>query len=93
MLVGVVEIKVHLHGLNSLKGKRQIIKSIIKRVRNNFNVSASEVDEQDNKLGAVIGVSMVSNDSRYLNSRIDKLISFMRSDGRFVVGQIERDIF
>lgn len=93
MLVGVVEIKVHLHGLNSLKGKRHIIKSIIKQVRNNFNVSASEVDEQDNKLGAVIGISMVSNDSRYLNSRIDKLISFMRSDGRFVVGQIERDIF
>lgn len=93
MVVGVVEVKVHLHGLNSLKGKRQIVKSTIKRMRNKFNISAAEVDQQDNKLGAILGISLVSNDSRYINSRIDKIISFMRADGRFVVGQIEREIF
>jgi len=93
MVVGVVEVKVHLHGLNSLKGKRRVIKSAIERMRGKFNVSVSEVDQQDNKLGAIIGISMVSNDSRYLNSQIDKIISFMRKDGRFIVGQIERDIF
>jgi hypothetical protein len=93
MIVGIIEIKIHLRGLNSLKAKRSIIKSIIERSKNKFNVSMAEVGEQDNKLGAIIGAAIVSNNTRYINSQMDKLISFLRGDGRFAVGQIERDIF
>jgi uncharacterized protein YlxP (DUF503 family) len=93
MIVGVMTAQLHLQGIRSLKEKRGIVKSLIERLRNRFNVSVSEVDDNDNKTGAVIGIAVVSNDSRFVNQQLDKIISFMRADGRFYLGQIERETF
>ena len=85
--------KLHLHGIDSLKEKRSIVKSIIGRLKSRFNISIAEVDHQDNKTGAVIGIAIVSNDTRFINQQFDKIISFMQKDGRFYLGQIERETF
>ena len=47
MNIGVCEIRLRLPENSSLKGKRQVLKSIIARVASKFNVSISEVDDQD----------------------------------------------
>ena len=44
----------------SLKEKRGIVKSILGRVRNNFNVACAEVDRQDNAGVAVLSFVTVS---------------------------------
>jgi len=93
MIVGVLTVELHLHGLTSLKQKRSIIKSLLGRMRNKFNVSAAEVYRQDNKQLAVIGISIVSNETRYINQQFDKMINFMEKDGRFYLGVIERETF
>ena len=82
-----------MQGIDSLKEKRSIVKSIIGRLKSRFNISIAEVDHQDNKTGAVIGITMVSNDTRFINQQFDKIISFMQKDGRFYLGQIERETF
>ena len=93
MIVGVMTAQLHLQGISSLKEKRSIVKSLIGRLKSRFNISAAEVDHQDNKNGAVIGMAIVSNDARFINQQLDTITSFMQKDGRFYLGQVQRETF
>ena len=75
MVAGLGSITFRLHDCHSLKGKRKIVKSIISRLRNNFNVSVAEVESNDIYQKAVIGFALVGNDRKVINSKIDKLIN------------------
>ncbi|HUV40159.1 MAG TPA: DUF503 domain-containing protein [Sedimentisphaerales bacterium] len=92
MTVGVMTTQLHLHGIVSLKEKRSIIKSLITRLRNRFNISIAEVDHNDNKNMAVLGMAIVSNDGRFIDKQLDAVIEFMQKDGRFYLGRVEREI-
>ena len=93
MTVGVLTIQLNLNGVASLKEKRSIVKSLVGRLKSRFNVSVSEVDRQDNKQLAVIGIAIVSNDGTFVNQQLDTIIDFIRRDGRFYLGPSEREIF
>jgi hypothetical protein len=93
MIVGVLKAQLHLQGINSLKEKRSIVKSLIGRLKSRFNISISEVDHQDEKTSAVVGIALISNDTRFINQQFDSIIDFMRRDGRFYLGTIERETF
>ncbi len=93
MLVGVMTAQLHMQGLSSLKAKRSIVKSLIGRLKSRFNISVSEVDHQDSKSSAVIGLAIVCNDSRFIDQQFDSIINFMRNDGRFYLAQVERETF
>ena len=93
MIAGMMTAQIHMQGINSLKQNRGIVKSLIGRLKSRFNISIAEVDHQDNKNGAVVGISVVSNDSRFINQQFDKIIDFMQADGRFYLGQVERETF
>lgn len=92
MFVGSAKIYIHLHGIGSLKEKRAIVKSVIGRLKSRFNVSAAEVDRHDNKRMAVIGVAVVSNEKTFTQQQLDKVLNFVHNDGRFFVGEIEKEI-
>jgi len=47
MIVGTGLITLRLHDCRSLKGKRKVVKSMINRLRNNFNLSVAEVGAND----------------------------------------------
>ncbi len=66
MIVGTLTVKLSLGDLFSLKEKRQIVKSVIDKVKNKFNVSIAEVDQQDVKRWAVIGIACVSNNTQFV---------------------------
>jgi uncharacterized protein YlxP (DUF503 family) len=93
MIVGVLTAQLHMQGITSLKQKRSIVKGLIGRLKSRFNISIAEVDHQDSKTSAVVAVAMVSNDTRFIDQQFDAIISFMRRDGRFYLGQIERETF
>ena len=93
MIVGVMTAHLSLPGVTSLKGKRSIVKSVIGRLKGRFNISIAEVDQRDTKTSAVIGISVVCNESRFIDQQFDSIINFMRNDGRFILGQIEREKF
>ena len=93
MIVGVMTVQLHMQGVASLKEKRGIVKSVIGRLKSRFNVSISEVDHQDQKRSAVIGIALVSNETRFIDQQFDAIINFMQRDGRFYLGQIERETF
>ena len=75
MVVGLGIITFRLHDGRSLKGKRKVVKSIISRLRNNFNVSAAEVGANDIYQRAEIGFALVGNNRKVINSKIDKIFN------------------
>ena len=82
-----------MQGVTSLKGKRSIVKSLIGRLKSRFNISIAEVDHQGSKTSAIIAIATVCNETGFIDRQFDAIISFMRNDGRFYVGQIERETF
>jgi uncharacterized protein YlxP (DUF503 family) len=93
MIIGVLTAHLHLQAINSLKQKRSIVKSLIGRLKSRYNASVSEVDRHDNKNYAIIGIAVVSNDTAFIDKQLDTIINFMQNDGRFYLGQIERETF
>ena len=93
MLVGTMTAQIYMHGIASLKEKRGIVKSLIGRLQSRFNISVSEVGQQDSRSSAVIGIAVVSNDARFIDQQLDAILNFMRNDGRFYLGQVDREIF
>jgi len=91
MNVGVCKIRLRLPENLSLKGKRQVLKSIISRIENKFNVSVAEVDDQDLWQLATLGVGCVSNDKRYTNEVLSKVVDFV-VNGRFEVEILDYEI-
>jgi uncharacterized protein YlxP (DUF503 family) len=75
MVVGTGIIILRLHDCHSLKGKRKIVKSMIGRLRNRFNVSMAEIGANDVYQRAEIGFSLVGNDASLVNSKIDKIFN------------------
>jgi uncharacterized protein YlxP (DUF503 family) len=91
MNVGVCRIRLRLPENMSLKGKRRVLKSITTQLRNKFNVSVAEVDDQDLWQIATIGVCCLSNDSRYTNEVLSKVVNFI-TNGRFEVEMLDYQI-
>jgi uncharacterized protein YlxP (DUF503 family) len=77
MIVGVCTITLHLIGITSLKDKRSVVKSVVARLRNEFNVSASEVDAQDSHARAVIGVACVSRASDHARGQLEAVVRWI----------------
>jgi uncharacterized protein YlxP (DUF503 family) len=77
MYVGVMELHFAIIDNDSLKAKRSVIKRLMHRCRNTFNVSVAEVDDQDSSDRAVIGVVAVGSDKRYVQGLLDKLEDFV----------------
>ncbi len=91
MNIGVCKIKLRLPENLSLKGKRQVVKSITARIQSKFNVSVAEVDDQELWQLATIGVCCVSNDGRFTNQVLSKVVDFV-NNGRFDVEILDYEI-
>ncbi len=77
MIVGTCTLKLHLPMAQSLKEKRRVVKSLLARVRNEFNVSIAEVDSQDLWQVAVLGVACVSTSQRYAHGQLEAVVRFI----------------
>jgi uncharacterized protein YlxP (DUF503 family) len=93
MVVGLGIITFRLHDCRSLKAKRKIMKSIINRINNNFNVSIAEVGSNDIHQRAKIGFSMVGNSKAVINSKIDKVFNLAEALGLAEIIDSEMEIF
>ncbi|MCL4371410.1 MAG: DUF503 domain-containing protein [Chloroflexi bacterium] len=78
MIVGAVRVVLHLPVAHSLKEKRHVVKSIIARVHNQFNVSAAEVEDQDLWQRAVIGIAVATNDTHHANEVLSSVVNFVQ---------------
>jgi len=77
MHVSICQIELRLPENHSLKGKRQVIQSIITRLRNRFNVSVAEVDNQGLWQIATLGIACISNQRRHADEILANVVKFI----------------
>jgi len=87
--LGMVEL--HLPDVDSLKGKRHVLKGLKERVRARFECSVAEVDHQDSWQRATLAVAYVSGDARHANEVVSKAMDFIEDhvEGRVLDTSVE----
>ncbi len=78
MTVAALEVHLRLRSSHSLKEKRRVVRSIKERVRAKFNVSVSEVDDQDLWQSIVLGFAAVGPDSEIVTGMLDEIVRQLR---------------
>lgn len=77
MKVYAIELTLRAPWVHSLKEKRMILKSILKKLHNTFNISVGEIDKQDEHQIMVIGIVGLALTMRQLESRMEEIITFV----------------
>lgn len=85
MTIGFCHIDLYLPECTSLKQKRSVLKSVMARTRNKFNISVSELGDNDRWQRAQLGVATVANNSRYANQVLSKVVNLIEREDRLIV--------
>lgn len=93
MIVGTLRMKLSIRDAHSLKEKRRVIRSLIDRMKGKFNDSVAETDMLDEWRFAEIGVAMVGNDTRFINSVLSNITAFVRCAGEAQLYDCQTEIF
>jgi uncharacterized protein len=80
MVIAYALFDLHLPGCRGLKEKRMIVKSLKSRIRNEFEISASEVGDQDLLQRSQIGVAVVGPDQAPLDALLQKVLGFVEAN-------------
>lgn len=78
MTVGVLQLEISITDAMSLKDKRRVVLSLKDRMAHDRNISVAEVGALDEHRRSILGVAMVSNDARYVEGALSKLVDFVR---------------
>lgn len=79
MLVGSLRVRLLVRESRSLKDKRQVVRSIKDRLRNRFNISVAEIEAQDHRQLAILGMAMVSTEAHHIRTAFDEIVQALRS--------------
>ena len=82
MRVAICVLELYIPGATSLKAKRQVIKSLIQRLRNRFNISVTEVGSQDLWQRSEIGMAVVCHNGAGADSIMEKIYSYVEQESR-----------
>lgn len=93
MFVGVGQVELFIPNSGSLKAKRFVLKSIKTKIRNKFNVSVAEIENNDKWQRCSLGLAVVSNDRKIVDSTLNQIINFVENDFRVEVIDHSIEIF
>ncbi len=79
MTLGVLTLYLYLPGCSSLKEKRSRLKPVIARLHKEFNISVSEIDQQDTWQNAVIACAMITSDSGQTQRSLQKVTQWLEN--------------
>lgn len=80
MKVLVMRVKLRAVWVHSLKEKRMIVKSVTQKLKNKFNVSVAEIEDQDIHQSIVIGIVSICGSNAICDSTIEKMLEFIENN-------------
>ncbi len=80
IIIGLCTLEFDLPGVRSLKEKRSILKSLLARLHNTFNISAAEVDYHDALQSSVIAFTVVTTGTRHANETISNILNWIEAN-------------
>jgi len=92
MVIGTGIIVLQIDGCRSLKEKRSVVRSLITRLGNTFNISIAETADQERLQRAQISLAMVGNDRRVINAKMDKVFNMAEEIARARITHTEMEI-
>lgn len=92
MIVETLEIRLYAPWVHSLKEKRMVVKSLVAKTRNRFNVSVAEVEDQDIHQSIVLGLACVAGNAALADSIMENVLSFMENSTEAKIIGIRREI-
>lgn len=91
MIVFTLEVTLHAPYVHSLKEKRMILRSIIAKLRNTFNISVAEIAEQDIHQILVLGIAGVTNEKAQADSVMDHILLYIEENAEAEITQVVRE--
>jgi len=92
MIVGVLRVELFIPEAGSLKSKRSEIRSIKEKLRRSFNVSVSEIDNQDLWQRGTIGIAVVGNSAPFVQETLDRVASFLEKNWAHLLLELSSEI-
>jgi uncharacterized protein YlxP (DUF503 family) len=93
MTVGVARVTLYLEETFSLKDKRQVVRSITQKVRNQFNAGIAEVEDLDDARAATLAIVVVSNSANHAQEMLQTIIGFIERRVELgVLGEVETEL-
>ncbi|MEL7655804.1 MAG: DUF503 domain-containing protein [Bacillota bacterium] len=92
MIIETLEIRLYASWVHSLKEKRMIVKSIVAKIRNQFNVSIAEVEDQDIHQSIVLGIACVAGNTALADSIMENVITFIENNTEAEITGILREL-
>ncbi len=92
MIVGLMQIEIRIEDSFTLKDKRRVLKSLIERTKRNFNVSIAEVDNNEIVNFATLGLSAVSNSTRFIDEVFDKILGYLENNFNIEIIEAKREL-
>lgn len=92
MVVGVCTIELRIAGARSLKEKRRVLKSLVTKIKNKFNVSISQVENLNSWQLATLGVACVSNSTGHVHQILDNMLDYIEAFAGAEIIHVDREI-
>jgi len=89
MVVGVLQLDLHLHGVHSLKEKRGVVRRLLARCRNRYPVSAAEVGHLELWQRTLIGVALVSSSEAVIAPILERLEDDLHGEAEVIAAEVE----
>ena len=85
MVIGLLILRIYIPDVDSLKGRRGVVKSLKERIRGRFNVSIAESEDDSLRNKCSLAVVHVSNESAFTNSALSKVVNFVEQSKKAVI--------
>jgi hypothetical protein len=89
VVVGVLRLDLHLHGVHSLKEKRGMVRRLLARCRNRYPVSAAEVGHQDLWQRSLLGVAIVGGSEAVVAPILERLADDLHGEAEVIGTEVE----
>lgn len=92
MRVIVMKVSLKADWAHSLKEKRMVVKSIIAKLQNKFNISVGEIENQDIHNLITIGIADIALDAKVCDSTIENIINYIEEITDAEIINIEQEV-
>ncbi|MCC6230267.1 MAG: DUF503 domain-containing protein [Phycisphaerales bacterium] len=92
MIIGILQFELLVHGSESLKDKRRVVRSVKDRLHREHQVSVAEIATQDSLNVATLGLALVGSDGRHVGEVLDQITAKLRSVPDAELGDTTREL-
>lgn len=77
MTIGILRLVLFIEGACSLKEKRMVLHSLTARLRNEFNVSVAQIDDEDKWQRATLAVVGIARHRQQMDRLLSGVVNFI----------------